>query len=184
MKKRIFIFLFIIIIFLIIGIIFIFISKNKNNKTNEEIKPEEEISVKQERKTLISLYFKNKTTNKIEPEARLIDVKELMENTYENIINLLIDGPKKENLEKTIPEGTKVNSIRVEGDTLIIDFSKEFIENHALGKEAEQNTIDSLVKTFTELTEIDSIKILIDGEENKSFNDEQIKFNINFIREE
>ena len=31
--------------------------------------------------------------------------------------------------------------------------------------------IDSLVKTLTQLTEVNSIKILIDGEENEEFNE-------------
>lgn len=183
MKKKYYLILLAVAI-IIIGIIIILNLKNKNSMVNEEIKPEEEITTKEERKTIISLYYKNKNTNKIEPEARLIDVKELMEKPYEKIMDLLLEGPKKENLEKSISEGTKINDMRLEGDTLIIDFSKEFIDNQVSGRENEKNTIDSIVKTFTELSEIDSIKILIDGEENKSFNDGEIKFDNNFIREE
>ena len=37
---------------------------------------------------------------------------------------------------------------------------------------------------MTELTEVNSIKILIDGEENKSFLDNQITFENEFAREE
>lgn len=180
MKKRITII--ILIILLLMGGIF-FILK-KNNLKENEYQPEEEIAVNQERKTMISLFFRNKTTNKIEPEARLVDVKELMNTPYTTLMNLLIEGPKKDNLEKIIPEGTKVNNLKVEGDTLIIDFSVEFIKNHPKGKDLEKQTIDSLVKTFTELTEIDSIKILIDGEENKEFEDGEIKFDVKFVREE
>ena len=53
---------------------------NKKNKKIEisENEPEEEISQAQERETLISLYFKSKKTGEIEPEARLMDVKELV----------------------------------------------------------------------------------------------------------
>lgn len=36
------------------------------------------------------------------------------------------------------------------------------------GKEAEEKTIESIVNTLTELTEVNSIKILIEGEENKN----------------
>lgn len=169
-------------ILIVIGVTWLYI--NKNHKKNEitEYQPEEEISKQQERETLISLYFKNKATNEIEPEARLIDVKELVKQPYDTLIKLLIAGPKNSNLEKLIPEGTKVNSIKLQNDTLIIDFSKEFIENHKEGKEAEEQTIDSIVKTMTELTEVNFIKIIIDGEENKAFKDNQVSFSNEFFR--
>lgn len=171
-------------ILLLIGIIIFVCFFIKNNGKQEEIieyTPEQEISDEQMRQTMISLYFKNE--NEIVPEARLIDVKELINNPYEKIINLLIEGPKNNNLKKTIPEGTKVNKIERKGEILIIDFSEEFILNHEGGEEQEKLTIKSIVKTVTELTEINAIKIKINGEENKEFKDGKIKFNQNFNRE-
>ena len=170
---------------IIISILIILISKNEKKKyAVEEYQPEEEISMEQERKTIVSLYFRNKTTKTLEPEARLIDVKDLVNDPYKNIMNLLIEGPKKDTLEKTIPNGTIINNITLQQDMLVIDFSKEFVDNHKGGKEEEEQTIESIVKTLTELAEIDSIKILIDGEENKEFNDQLINFSSPFIREE
>lgn len=171
-------------IILIIGILFggYFIIKNKNIKNEiTEYTPQEEISEEQMRQTMVSLYFKN--DNGLIPEARLIDVKELIENPYEKILNMLIEGPKNKNLEKTIPEGTKINKIEKDGENLIIDFSSEFIENHIGGEIEEKLTIQSIVKTITELTEINGIKIKINGEENKEFKDEKIKFNKIFNRD-
>ena len=46
----------------------------------------------------------------------------------------------------------------------------------------KKNTIYSIVNTMTELTEINGIKILIENEENKSFKDEQIKFDEIFYK--
>jgi len=177
----------ILIIVVVIAIVLMAMYIIKNNAPKKEIaeyEPQEEISEEQERQTMVSLYFKNKTTQKVEPEARIVDVKEIVLNPYEKLINLLIEGPKKDNLEKTIPEGTKILSAKLEGETLILDFSEEFIENHKGGKEEEQATIDSLVDTLTELTEVNAIKILINGKENQSFKDEQINFEQNFIRNE
>ena len=171
-------------IILIIGIItgVYFIVKNKNTeKEITEYTPQEEISEEQMRQTMVSLYFKN--DNGLIPEARLIDVKELINNPYEKILNLLIQGPKNENLKKTIPEGTKINKIEKEGENLIIDFSSEFIEKHIGGELEEKLTIQSIVKTVTELTEINGIKIKINGEENKEFMDSKIKFNKIFNRD-
>lgn len=172
-----------IIICLIIGSIFgvyYFFTKEKDEEIIEYT-PQEEISDEQMRQTMVSLYFKS--GEEIVPEARLIDVKELLENPYKEILEMLIEGPKNSSLEKTIPEGTKINKIQKQADILIIDFSEEFIKNHKNGEIQEKITVNSIVNTITELTEINGVKITINGEENKSFNDEKIRFNKVFYRE-
>ena len=42
------------------------------------------------------------------PEARLIDIKEIINTPYEKLINLLIEGPKNDKYEKIIPDNTKL----------------------------------------------------------------------------
>ena len=176
--------IFIIIAILIIGAIIFFVLKNKNKEPEiEEYQPEEEISREQERQTMISLYFVNKNTREVEPEARLIDVKDLISNPYGILINLLIEGPKNESLETTIPKETTLLDATLEGDTLIINLSEEFINHHIGGKEEESKTIECIVNTLTELTEINSVKILINSEENRGFSDGEINFNEKFIRD-
>ena len=98
-----------------------------------EILPEEEISDEQYRKTLVTLYYKNKNTNELMPELRLIDMKLLINEPYVTLINLLMENPKNENLQTLIPSNTKINKVELKSDILIIDFSKEFIENHIDG---------------------------------------------------
>ena len=153
-----------------------------NIKDVVEILPEEEISDEQYRKTMISLYFKNKNTNELMPEVQLVDVKLLINEPYVTILNLLMEKPKNDNLECVIPEGTKINKVELKSDILWIDFSKEFIENHPGSIEEEKCTIYSIVNTLTELTEVNGIKILIDNEENKSFKDNSLGFGDIFIR--
>jgi len=172
-----------VIIAIIAGVITYFINKNKKPEY-VEYEPQEEISDEQERKTMISLYFVNKTTRNVEPEARMLDVKTLIKDPYTVIINMLIDGPKNENHDNVIPEGTTLIGTSLEGDTLKINFSSEFVENHIGGKEEEEKTIECLVNSLTELTEVNSIKILINGEENAKFKDGEIDFSQNFIRNE
>ena len=171
----------IVIIVIITGIVY-FIKNKHRQSSYEEYEPEQEISEEQERKTMVSLYFVNKSTRKIEPEARLIDVKELITNPYSVLINLLINGPKNENHEKTIPDGTRLLEAKMEGDILILNFSEEFINNHIGSKNEEENTITSIVNTLTELTEVNYIKILINGEENQKFRDGEMELNQNFVR--
>ena len=160
-----------------------FIRKTKNEKSNyEEIEPEQEILEKQERQTIVSLYFINKNTRSLEPEARLIDVKDLVENPYGELINLLLGESKNDNLESAIPSGTILLGAEMSGNTLVINFSEEFINNHRGGKEEEEKTIEILVNTLTELTEVNEIKILINGEENREFKDKGVNFQNVFLR--
>ena len=168
----------------IVIVIIAFVYKQKHEKVENIIEPQEEISENEERKTLVSLYFRSKVSNKLEPEVQLIDVKELVKDPYQTLISLLIKGPKNDTLEKTIAEGTKINNVELQGDKLIIDFSSEFVNNQKEGEENEKFTIDSIVNTLTELTEINTIKILINGEENKSFLDNKISFDAEFSKED
>lgn len=181
MNKKIIIAIIILVILIGGGVwYFLFYNKNAEVATNEII-PEEEISEEQMRQTIVSLYFYNESTQSLVPEGRLIDVKELVDNPYKKLMELLMEGPQNSSLSKTIPDGTKINSIELKGDTLYIDFSKEFIDNHTSGEEQESATIYSIVNTMTNLTEVNSVKILIDGEENKAFNDNLIKFDDPFV---
>ena len=162
-------------------VFFVIKSKNKEN-AYEDIEPEQEILEKQERQTIVSLYFINKTTRSLEPEARLIDVKNLVENPYGELINLLLGESKNDNLESAIPNGTILLGAEMSGNTLIINFSEEFINNHRGGKDEEEKTIESLVNTLTELTEVNEIKILINGEENREFKDKEVNLKNVFFR--
>ena len=83
----------------------------------------------------------------------------------------MIEGPKNEKHSKLIPENTKLNKTYKEKDILYLDFSAEFLNYNKEDTIVKQNIIDSLVKTLTQLTEVNSIKILIDGQENEEFSE-------------
>jgi len=172
------------IILLILGILFFFKPAESNDVSNNitEYTPAQEFSDDKIRKTIISLYFKNIETNSLIAEARAIDVKELYLDPYTYLINMLIAGPENEKLESAIPEGTKVNSCTLKGNTVYVDLSKEFIDNAPSGITEESIIIYSIVNTLTELNEVSGIKILINGEENKAFSDGKINFKDVFIK--
>lgn len=132
-----------------------------------EITPEQEISDEQLRNTIVSLHYINKETGKIEIESRLIDAKILLNNPYNELLNLWLKGPNSENLKTGCSKNVKINNIELIGDCAIIDFSKEFIEEYDSENDEELNIIYSIVNTLTELTEINCVKIIIDGQENQ-----------------
>ena len=175
-NKKIFIIFSILLIVILIGGHFgIKYVKNKSEKINNneiaEYTPEEEITDKQLRQTIVSVYFPSKETNEIVPEARLIDIKEIINTPYEKLVNLLIEGPKSEKEEKIIPENTKLNKSYMEDDCVTLDFSAEFLNYDKSDEKTKDKMINSIVNTLTQLTEVNQVKILIDGNTNDEFKD-------------
>ena len=168
-----------IIVLLVCLIIVVAIFKNTKNvdveTTITEYVPQEEISVSQNRMTILTLYFKDSSTGELMPEARQVDVKEIISEPYKTIMNFLIEGPNVAGMEKIIPEGTKLNSINLEDENLIIDLSKEFIDQQEIGSEEYNKVIYSIVNTFLELKEVSSVSFLIDGEKVDKMSDPYTK---------
>ena len=171
-NKKIIIIFIILLIVIIIGGYFIIknVKESTQNTMVEEYIPQEEITNEQLRQTIVSLYFLNKESGELEPEARLVDIKEIINNPYEKLVNLLMEGPSNERLEKIIPENTKLLKNYLEGDCIILDFSNEILNYNKEDEKAKNNIVESLSKTLTQLTEINKIKILINGEENTEIN--------------
>ena len=155
-KVLFYIILAVLVILITLVTILIFNNSNSNNQITEYT-PQEEFSDDKIRKTIISLYFKNIESNTLIAEAKCIDVKDLSKDPYTHLINLLIAGPENEKLESAIPEGTKVNSCTLKGNTVYVDLSQEFINNAPSGIEEESMVVYSIVNTLTELNEISGI---------------------------
>lgn len=172
-KKIIVIFAVLLIIVLVGGYFGIKYAKNKTDEKkqtiDEEYTPEQEITDEQSRQTIISLYFPAKETKELMPEARLIDIKELINNPYEKIMLLLIEGPKSDKGEKVVPDGTKVLKTYMENDCLTLDLSEEFLNYDKADEKSKNNLVNCIVNTMTELTEVNQVKILINGNESDEF---------------
>lgn len=182
MKKKILIIIGILAIFA--GIVFGVITNNVETEiiSENEYIPEAEITDEELRKTIVTLYFYNKAENKIEAEARLIDSKELLRDTYKVLLKMLIEGPKNNNLESLLPEETKILDTKLKGGCLIIDFSKDFLEIDKTDSVKVSHLIYSIVNTLTELKEVSKVKFLIEGEEADCFRDIGIDFRGEFTR--
>ena len=171
-------FLILLILVLIIILFFIFkIIKNFNLKPNENAEnnlysdytPEEEISTNQLRETTVTLYFLDEGSNTLKTEGRLVDSKLLLENPYKEMVELLINGPKNTSLKNIFPENIKLIDAKLENNCVILNFSKEllYFDNDT----EKYNIINSLLNTLSNLNEVNSIKILINNEITKEFNE-------------
>lgn len=171
-KKIVLSFVILVIIIFVVGFFSIKLIRNKKeDEVKNEYVPEEEISEEQLRETIVSLYFLDKETNMLKPEARLVNVKELIQSPYNILIELLINGPKNEKLKSIIPENTKLLNSSLDGECLILDFSSEFLNYNKDDSKEKENLIKSIVNTVTELNEVNKVKFLINGQTSDEFKD-------------
>lgn len=161
------------IIFLV-GFFVIKYLQNKNNIKNEYI-PEQEISEEQLRETIVTLYFLDVESNTIKPEARLVSVKELLQSPYLTITKLLIEGPKNNKFKKVIPDNTKILNASIQEECLVLDFSNELLNYNKQNSKEKDNIINTIVNTLTELTEVNKVKFLVNGQINEEFKEEYIR---------
>lgn len=173
-KKRIIAIITLILIVLLVIFILKNISIEKNNGY-EEYTPQEEISEEQSRQTKVTLYFENIETGELDKEVKIVDANLLITNPEKELLNLLIKGPQSSNLKRIIPEGTVVHDIKIDKSCAIINMSNEFLNYE--NDENKLKAIKSIVNTLTNLKEIDSIKFLINGEENEKVSDIYMKNN-------
>ena len=166
-----------IITLLIVGIGVFFIFRNieikKIENEYQDYIPQEEISDEQSRQTKVLLYFENTENGQLEIETKIIDANLLIENPEKKLIEYLIKGPQNDKLKKLIPDGTILNDVKIENGCAIINFSNEFLNYE--NEENKLKIINSIVNTLTNLKEINSIKILINGKENENLLDEYCK---------
>lgn len=176
-KKIVIIFTVILILILLGGYFAIKYAKQKQEKENkvDEYTPQEEISEEQLRQTIVSLYFPSKETKELIPEARLVDIKEIINDPYDKLVVLLIEGPKSEKEESVISKETKLLKSYMEDDCVTLDFSQEFLNYDKTNEKTKENMVNSIVNTLTQLTEVNKVKILIEGNQNNEFNETYTK---------
>lgn len=133
-----------------------------NVNIETEYIPQEEISSLDLRKTMISLYYRNKNTKEIQAESMLIDSKELLIEPYLRLTELLLQNPKSEELEKIIPEEVKIVDVFFEKNTVKIKFSKEILINN----EIDGAVVESISKTLTQFNEVQNVIVEVEESQN------------------
>lgn len=159
----------------------------------DELRPVSSIVLSEEdarrlnEKIPVTLYFLNQDGTRLVNEIRYIsmeDAKQGTEHLASVLVKELIKGPATSELKPTIPEEASLRSpVKLEGRTAVVDMTQEFVDNHPGGKEAEEMTIFSIVNTLTELKDIDTVKFLINGKEQKEFKG-NFRFDNEFPRNE
>lgn len=103
--------------------------------------------------------YVSRITTRIKEEEPLNQIKE--------IIGLLTLKSKESdylptNFYGVIPSETKINNLSLENGLLKIDFSKEFLNTT---KEMERKMIEAIIYSLTELDDVSSILLFVEGEQ-------------------
>lgn len=162
----------IILILIIIGIIYFLITHIQKNddKNSSDYTPAEEISDEQMRQTMVTLFFVESEKDTLKAEGRLVSTKDLLSDPYKELVCLLLNGPKTSGLKRVFPEDVRILSATFEKNCVTLDFSQELLNFE--NEDQKYNIINTLLNTLTQLNEVKSIKILINGESNENFPEE------------
>ncbi len=124
-------------------------------------------------KLQVHLYFSDQDGTRLVREIRYVDMNDAKQGTDQLasvLVKELVKGPVNTTLKSTIPEGASLRSpVKLEGRTAMVDMTKEFVDNHPGGKEAEEMTIFSIVNTLTELKDIENVKFQVNGKTQSEF---------------
>ncbi|MBE17416.1 MAG: hypothetical protein CMH79_01520 [Nitrospinae bacterium] len=130
------------------------LSLNKNDSGNGDFR--------------VSLYFGSSEKNLLKKYIVKIPKEKNEIKFIENIIKLLIKGPKIDGFVPTIPKKTKLRSVfRGENRVLYLDFDRSISENHIGGAWSELMTLNSIVYSISKnITQnFSRIVLLIEGQE-------------------
>lgn len=134
-----------------------------NMEIETEYIPEVEVSSEELRKTMVSVYFKNKTTNNLDKENILIDTKTLLKNPYGEFVGMLFNDPNNENLVSVFPENITRPNVYLEKGVVTVEFKDDSgfnIDNVEVEKIKE-----ALNNTLLQLNEVERVKLVVNGKE-------------------
>ncbi len=112
----------------------------------------------------VKLYFGSLEGTYLTPETVRVN-KGTTEDEATEAIKALVHGSKT-GLQSTIPRGTRLLSLRIEGDLAIVDMSGELASAHGGGSSGEILTVYSIVNTVAmNFGTVREVQILINGKE-------------------
>lgn len=111
------------------------------------------------------VYFSTADAAYLKAESRKIDEDS---DLYFQIFEELKAGPESNKLSETIPEDSQLLDYQLDNKLLTLNFNLALKTNHWGGSTGELLTVYSIVNSYTALSEVESVKILLAGEEVES----------------
>ena len=127
-------------------------------------------------------YVVNKYVNAINVmHQKLLSMASSYYTVKQNLIKIAantkvnLSSKENEKLKKLIPDNTQLLNTSLEKECLTVDFSNELLNYNKNNQNEKENMVKSIVNTLTELTEVNKVKILINGQVNEEFKDEYVR---------
>lgn len=116
----------------------------------------------------INVFFSDEDGLYLKAEKQAIK-KGALDAEATEAIEALIKGPSNAKLGKTLPSGTRLLSLKVNGAVAIVDLSPEVIKNHEGGSSGELQTVYSIVNTLAmNFPSIKEVQIVVDGKKEET----------------
>ncbi len=112
------------------------------------------------------IYYANAAGNKLAAETKLADYTKEFRHTdtlAKAILSQMLLPPSNKNLQKTMPEGTVINSVIAVGNCLTVDICQAFYDDLAANEKTASLVLASIVTTLTELKDITYVTFLCEG---------------------
>jgi spore germination protein GerM len=110
-----------------------------------------------------TLFFAAEGT-RLAREAREIEPCDDDTVCLKNVLDELLNGPVGE-FDETLPEGTAVTAVRIEGSQATIEFNRTFSDEMLSGSSAEMLAVYSVVDTVAvNFPQIQKVKINVEGD--------------------
>jgi len=116
----------------------------------------------------VTLYFSDLNAEYLVREIRRIKVPR-GDSMEKLVLTELINGPQNQNAGRTIPAETKILSVETKESICFVNLSEDFVTKNNVGTSAERLTIFSIVNSLTELSNIDKVQFLIEGEKREVY---------------
>ncbi len=130
---------------------------------------------------LVRLYFADAQSRFLIEEQRSAPLGD-SGSLPDYILRSLIEGPQSENLRPTIPKGTMLLNVSVVDRVCLVYFSAEFLQNRPRNELDERMTVFSVVNSLTQLEEVDSVEILVEGSSVERYH--ELNLNRELVRDE
>jgi len=115
----------------------------------------------------LNLYFTNESGNKLVAEKREVQVTGQVAAMERMVINELLAGPKEKGNYATLPKNVKVISVQVKNGICYVNLDATFVKD-ALNI-SEHVAVYSLVNSLVELSTVNKVQIMIDGNSSITF---------------
>lgn len=112
---------------------------------------------------VVSLFFAAPDGEGLVREGRELELGESLQDRIEAVLDELVSGPVGDN-GPTLPGNTRVLSVRLAGELVEVNFSRDLVDGLPAGASAEMAAVYSVVDTLAaNFPEVKQVRILVEG---------------------